>query len=345
MTAENNGTGATPGGGDASQPGTGAEDDPFAYLYRQEGDAQQAPSPGQQPGVPRRSYNQVRAVGERQYGYGYPPQQQRGGYGYPQQGSGSGGYGYPQQAPAPPPQQPSPHYAAPETMAGGRAAARQQAGQGGYGSGRRSRTGLLVGAIAVVAAVVIGIGAAIVFNDGDRAQGNESDGGSGSSEQAGGRPDKGKDDNKDDKKDKPAPSGLPKEDAASLTLAGGTKAAKDIEGAEARGGTYVAGLNNPGASATWDMKNVPAPGQYRLYVRFGVPGKDADATLTVNGKAEGRPLQMKNFSGAEEGDWSKGWQTTWSIVQLKKGENSVKISCESGNQCDANLDKVWLKRN
>ncbi|WP_405804268.1 hypothetical protein [Streptomyces sp. NBC_01187] len=344
MTAENNGTGATPGGGDASQPDTGADDDPFAYLYRQEGGTQQA-SPGQQPGVPRRSYNQVRAVGERQYGYGYPQQQQqRGGYGYPQQRSGAGGYGYPQQAPPPPPQQPSPHYAAPETMAGGRAASRQQAGAGGYGSGsgRRSRTGLMVGAIAVVAAVVIGIGAAIVFNDGNRAQGNESDD-AGTSEQAGGEPEKGE--KNDSKKDKPAPSGLPKEDAASLTLAGGTQAAKDIPGAKGRGGTYVAGLNNQGASATWDMKNVPSPGQYRLYVRFGVPGKDADATLTVNGKAEGRPLQMKNFSGTKEGDWAKGWQTTWSIVQLKKGQNSVKISCESGNQCDANLDQVWLKRN
>lgn len=121
MTAENNGTGAAPEGGD---------EDPFAYLYRQEGGAQQPAAPGQQPGVPRRSFNQVRAVGERQYGYGYPQQQQQrtGGYGYPQQGSGyaqqQSGYGYPQQPP-PPQHQPSPHYAAPETVPGGRAAARQ----------------------------------------------------------------------------------------------------------------------------------------------------------------------------------------------------------------------------
>ena len=60
MTAENNGTGPAPGG----------DEDPFAYLYRQEGSTG---ATAQQPGVPRRSYNQVRAVGERQYG-GAPPQ-------------------------------------------------------------------------------------------------------------------------------------------------------------------------------------------------------------------------------------------------------------------------------
>ncbi|MGH3324801.1 MAG: hypothetical protein ACRDOV_10335, partial [Streptomyces sp.] len=59
MTAENDGTGATPAG-----------DDPFAYLYRQQGgDGSTAPT-APQPGAPRRSYSQVHTVGERQYGGG-----------------------------------------------------------------------------------------------------------------------------------------------------------------------------------------------------------------------------------------------------------------------------------
>ena len=69
MTAGNNG---------ASTP---EDDDPFGYLYEdgQAAGAQQPrqggygyPAPAAQPGVPRTSYNQVRTVGERQYG-----QQQR----------------------------------------------------------------------------------------------------------------------------------------------------------------------------------------------------------------------------------------------------------------------------
>ena len=65
MTAGNNG---------ASKP---EDDDPFGYLYA-DGQAAGAQPPGQggygypgpaaQPGVPRTSYNQVRTVGERQYG-------------------------------------------------------------------------------------------------------------------------------------------------------------------------------------------------------------------------------------------------------------------------------------
>ncbi|MBO8194356.1 hypothetical protein ITI46_22215 [Streptomyces oryzae] len=337
MTAENNGTGAAPEGG---------EEDPFAYLYRQEGDGQQSAAPVQQPGVPRRSFNQVRAVGERQYGYGYPQQQQRSGYGYPQQQSGYGypqqqsGYGYPQQ-PAPPESQPSAHYAAPETMPGGRAAARQQGVPGGNGRGGRNRTGLLVGAIAVVAAVVLGIGAAIFFNDDSSAEEPQAGDTGGNSQQddqgQGGNDNSG---NGGNKHKRPAPKALPKEDAAGLNLAGAT-VAKQVPGAQSRGGAYV-DMNQPGAAATWEMKNLPAGGKYTLHVRYGVPGKDTEANLTVNGNPESRPLRLKNFSHAKEGDWENGWTNSWSNIQLHKGQNSIRIACDSG--CEANLDKVWLTR-
>jgi hypothetical protein len=141
----------------------------------------------------------------------------------------------------------------------------------------------------------------------------------------------------------PSPAGeLPKTDAGSLRLDGGTVTAKDVPGAKADGGTYVAGLNKVGASATWSI-DVESAGSYRLYVRYSIPGKPANATVTVNGKANGQPLGMKNFTKSPEGDWEKGWQTTWAPVTVNKGTNTIKISCEQGNQCDANLDQLWLK--
>ena len=119
-------------------------------------------------------------------------------------------------------------------MPGGRAAARQGA-PGGNGRGGRNRTGLLVGAIAVVAAVVLGIGAAIIFNrDGtaDDAQANDT-GGSRQHDQGQGNGGNGGNGGREGKQ--PAPKTLPKEDAAGLNLDGAT-AAKTVPGAQARGG-------------------------------------------------------------------------------------------------------------
>ncbi|MFG3254432.1 hypothetical protein [Streptomyces sp. NPDC048172] len=312
MTAESNGTGAAPEG----------DEDPFAYLYRQEGSTG---ATAQQPGVPRRSYNQVRAVGERQYG---GPQAQT--------------YQPPAQPPTVPPQQPNAHYAAPETMPGGRAAARHPGGPGGgQGRGaRRNRNGLLIGAIAVVAAVVAGIGAAIVFNDdGDTAQGAEKPSGQEQKDKGG------QDDAKDKGKKKPAPqTGLPpRKDAAGATLAGGAAPAKDVAKAQGKGGTYVGGMNQTGASVTWTMKDIPKSGKYTVFVRYGVPGEDANSTLTVNGEKIPRPVSMKNFTGAKKGDWEAGWTKTFAWVDLEKGRNRVQISCGDGNKCNFNLDQFWLK--
>jgi hypothetical protein len=311
MTAENDGTGATPEG-----------DDPFGYLYRQEGGDG---SPAPQAGTPRRSFNQVRAVGERQYG----------GYG----GQYGGGPGTQQTAAYG--QQPNAHYAAPETMPGGRAATPPPPGGSGYGGnghgGPRSRNGLLIGALAVVAAVVIGIGAAIYFNSGgkDEAQNGGAaaagaDGGKSGQQKPGGKLRKGKQIGK-------------KQDASKFQLAGGAAAASDVPGAESSDGSYVGSMNATGASATWTTGNVPKAGLYTLYVRYGVPGKDANGTLSVNGKPQTQPLNMSNFGQAEEGDWEKGWTRTYAYVDLKQGTNTFKISCEEGNKCEFNLDQVWLK--
>ncbi|MDG9706391.1 hypothetical protein [Streptomyces sp. DH37] len=323
MTAGNNGS------------GTPENDDPFAYLYRSEGGTGGGGgAAATQPGVPRTSYNHVRAVGERRYG-GQQAQQQA----PPQQ--------HQQQA-----HQPNAYYAAPETVPGGRAAARREAAAAGpAGRGRgRNHNGLLVGALAVVAAVVLGVGAAIAFSDGDDANAGQTggtqaaaagaDGNTGEDGTDGGD---GGDKDKNADKDGKTPAVLPSEDATSLRLEGEATTDTAIQGARSKSGAYATGFNKPGASASW-LFEVPEDGKYTLFVGYGVPGKDADSTLTVNGAPRQQPLNMKNFAGAGEGEWDKGWTRTYAWIDLDKGANTVKISCEQGNQCDFVLDQLWLKK-
>ncbi|SCF91814.1 CBM35 domain-containing protein [Streptomyces sp. Cmuel-A718b] len=327
MTAGNNG---------ASKP---EDDDPFGYLYA-DGQAAGAQAPGQggygypgpaaQPGVPRTSYNQVRAVGERQYGQQQVPQQQ-GGYGYP-----------PQQAYGQPAQQynrPNPQYAAPETYPGG-AAHGQPPAQGGHGGGTGrggpNTKALLIAAVAVVAVVLIGIGAALLTgDDGDKDDKNNE---ASSSQGPAGEVEESK---KPEKKPKETqkPVELPKQDAATLTLGGPATVESSIEGAQGGNGAYVTGFNHVGSSVTWRAE-MKSDGEYRLAVRYAVPAKDADATLTVNGKKNSQPIGLKNFIKSSDPEWEKNWQTTWAPVTLQTGQNEIKLSCETGNQCEVILDWV-----
>jgi hypothetical protein len=312
----------TPGNNGASTP---EDDDPFGYLYA-DGQANGAQPPsGGGYGYPN-SVNRVRAVGTRQYGqqsqntqtapYGQVPQQQ-------------GGYA-----------QPNAHYAAPETLPGGVPTTQQQMPGSGGGGGRGGRgpntKGLLIGAIAVVAAVVIGIGVAMLGGEKDKDQPDD---------QAGATPTQ-------SQNAKPSPSAsssgaaseedLPAADAKTLRLSPGMTTATDIKGAKAAGGVYVTGFNQVGASVTWTVNGIPKAGKYSLFVGYSVPGKDQNATLTVNGTPSNRPVELKNWAGGPEGDFAKGWTKTYNYIQLNKGTNTIKVSCEEGNQCDALLDQLWL---
>ncbi|WP_030898289.1 carbohydrate-binding protein [Streptomyces sp. NRRL F-5126] len=329
----------TAGNDGASTP---EDDDPFGYLYadgQQSGGAQQQrrqggygyPGPTAQPGVPRTSYNQVRTVGERQYGqqqvppqgqYGQPPQAQ---YGQPQQPYGQqGGYG-----------SPNPHYAAPETQPGGPVRQDPPPGQQRRGGGRGPNTrGLLIAAVAVVAAVVIGITVAL-STSGDGDPKNQA-GGSGSSPSAGTSQQPSTSPSTSPSADAP----LPEQDASTLQLGAPAAASTDVPGAQAKGGVYVS-MPSVGASATWTV-SVPKKGDYTLFVNYGVPGKDAKMSLFVNDQ-DRRSISMKNFANAPAGAADKGWTTTYSWLSLDKGSNTIKISCEQGDQCGVNLDQVKLK--
>lgn len=326
MTAGNNG---------ASKP---EDDDPFGYLYA-DGQAAGAQPPGQggygypgpaaQPGVPRTSYNQVRTVGERQYGQ-VPPQQAYGQQAPPQYGQQPQQYG-----------QPNPQYAAPETYPGGAPTA--QSGSVGYGGGRGSGSGrggpntkaLLIAAVAVVAVVLIGIGAALMTGDdseGKKDEAGSSAGPAGEVEESP-KPEKSTEAPKE-------PVDLPEQDAATLTLGGTASLDNTVKGAKSANGQYIS-LNEVGRSATWTV-DVPKDGAYTLFVTYGVPGKDAKTSLTVNDQ-DPRSINMKNFAQAAEGDLEKGWTRTYAWVELKKGSNSLMLSCNEGDSCDANLDQLSLK--
>ncbi|PKW09170.1 hypothetical protein SAMN05428944_3676 [Streptomyces sp. 1222.5] len=297
----------TPGDNGASTP---EDDDPFGYLYA-DGQARGAQPPSGGYGYPN-SVSRVRAVGERQYGQQSTVPQQQGAYG-----------------------QPNAHYQAPETLPGGATTSRQAAPSGGDGGRRGPNTkGLLIGAIAVVAAVVIGISVAMINgNADDDKSGNEADS----------TPTHSQSHEPSPTNTKSTPAGeLPKADAKDLNLGPGLTTSTDVKGARASGGTYVTGFNQAGATITWTFKGIPTAGKYSVYVGYSVPGKDGNATLSVNGTPSDRPVDLKNWTGAGAGDYEKGWTKTFNYIQLDQGTNTIQISCGQGNQCDALIDQVWL---
>ncbi|MCX4725660.1 carbohydrate-binding protein [Streptomyces sp. NBC_01306] len=321
MTAGNNGT-STP-----------EDDDPFGYLYEDGRAAGAVPPPGGggygypgptsggQPGVPRTSYNHVRTVGERQYGQQAPQQQ----YGQQPQYAQQQAYG-----------QPTAQYAAPETYPGGPPVQQPPRQPGNGGNGGPNHKGLLIGAVAVVAVVVIGIGVALATSGGDSSKDKNA-----GSDNAGGGQTSAETTKPSHAASTPPKADLPKQDAATLQLGGAATTATDVPGAKGSGGSYVV-LNQPGDSATWTVK-APSAGSYRLSINYGVPGKDAKTSLTVNDAAKPTVINMKNYANAPDGDASKGWTNTWNLVNLKKGPNTIKISCETGDQCGVNLDQVILQ--
>ncbi|MFB6849429.1 carbohydrate-binding protein [Streptomyces sp. NPDC056373] len=310
----------TPGNNGASTP---EDDDPFGYLYA-DGQANGAQPPSGGYGYPN-SVNRVRAVGTRPYGqqqsqnatapYGQVPQQQ-------------GAYS-----------QPNAHYAAPETLPGGAQTAQQQLPTGGGGRGGRgpNHKGLLIGAIAVVAAVVVGIGVAMLGGDKDK---------DGASDEVGTSPTQ-------SEESKPSPSAskggaaaqeeLPKSDAKALRLGGSAALAQDVEGAQSEGGIYVGNLNQVGSSVTWTVNGVPKDGAYTVFARYSTADEDQEMTLTVNGKPFGNKLNLGNFAHAKDGDFTKGWTKTYAWPTLNKGTNTISLSCQDGDKCNVLLDQLWLK--
>ncbi|MEU1696214.1 carbohydrate-binding protein [Streptomyces hirsutus] len=313
----------TPGSNGASTP---EDDDPFGYLYA-DGQANGAQPPsGGGYGYPN-SVNRVRPVGTRQYGQQGPAAQA------PKQ---QGTYG-----------QPNANYAAPETLPGAAPTASSQlpGNRGGHGGGGRGRgpntKGLLIGAVAVVAAVVIGISVAMIGGDDKDDKGeNQADATPSQSQSQTTEPSPSA---SGDGKEEEVAAELPTIDAKELSPAGGAGPAQDVEGAQSEGGTYVTNLNQPGAGVTWTVNGIPKDGDYTVFVRYSTTDEPQSMTLTVNGKEFGEKLNLGNFAEAKGGDFSKGWTKTYSWPTLNKGTNTISVSCNDGDKCNVLLDQLWLK--
>ncbi|GGJ30940.1 carbohydrate-binding protein [Streptomyces brasiliensis] len=316
----------TPGDNGASTP---EDEDPFGYLYA-DGQARGAQPPSGGYGYPN-SVSRVRTVGERQYGGQQPTVPQQGAYGQP-----TGAYGQQQTGYG----QPNAHYQAPETFPGGAPTTQQslpQSGGHGRGSNGPNTKGLLIGAIAVVAAVVIGISVAMINgNSDDDKSGGDQAGGASPAQSQSASPSTSSGESE-------APAELPTPiDAKALRLAGTAALAKDVQGAQSSGGTYVGGLGQVGSSVTWTVDNIPANGAYTLFVRYSAVGEDQSMTLSINGKPFGSKLNLANFT--HQDDPAKAWTQTFAYPTLNKGTNVVSLSCEAGDKCDVLLDQLWLKQ-
>ncbi|MFF3913275.1 carbohydrate-binding protein [Streptomyces sp. NPDC001852] len=296
-------------------PSTPEDDDPFGYLYA-DGQARGAQPPSGGYGYPN-SVSRVRAVGERQYG------QQQAQYGQPTVPQQPVGYG-----------QPTAHYQAPETLPGGAPPSSPRSAPPAPGRRGPNTKGLLIGAIAVVAAVVIGISVAMLNGPDDKKTGNE----------AGSTPTQSQSQSPSPSSSSSSASGVLKTDAGALQLAGGAAKATDVKGAQTSDGSYVGGLNQAGASITWTVNNVPSDGVYTLFAHFSVPGQDQQMSVSINGKPFSPGLPLKNYAHAQNGDFVHGWTTTYVWPTLNKGSNTISISCGAGDQCNALIDQLWLQQ-
>ncbi|MEW1828933.1 carbohydrate-binding protein [Streptomyces sp. NPDC088196] len=320
----------TPGNNGASTP---EDDDPFGYLYEDGQAAGAQPPSGGGYGYPG-SVNRVRPVGERQYGgqQAAAPTAQ-----YQQQ------YGQtvPQQQPYGA-AQPNAHYQAPETFPGGPPAGQQPpsynngGGNGGRGRGPNTK-GLLIGAIAVVAAVVIGISVAMMNGSDDNKTNDQAGSTPSASSSASSSPSASASESS---------GGLDTQtiDAKALNLQGGATLASDVKGADADGGIYVTGLNAVGASVSWQVNGIPSDGTYTVFAHYSSTSDDQQMTLSINGKKFGSPFSLKNYAKAADGDFAKGWTTSFAWPTLTKGSNTLTLSCENADNCNVLLDQLWVKQ-
>ncbi len=295
------------------------DDDPFAYLYRPEG-GQSAGGQSTPPPRPPSSYHQVRPVGERTYGG-----QNRS----PAVGS--------TQARQP---QPDAYYAAPETQPGGAPP------YGGPPDRRRHsteprRNGLLIGAIAVVLAVVVGVGAAILFS-GDDSENTAGDDPSATTDTSGGESGGENGDDPDPSGDATAPEDpgeLPEADLASLSLSSGPAVDSTVTGARSSDGSYLTGLNASGASVTWTFDFQGEAGQYYMYTGYSAVADGQSLGFSVNGEPRDDPIDTRDYNPASDA-WEESWVSTWNLVDLTQGENTVQLTCS--DSCDVLIDQIYF---
>ncbi|WP_059006189.1 hypothetical protein [Streptomyces specialis] len=291
-------------------------DDPFGYLYRPEGDQ---PQTQPQQTLRQSSYNHVRPVGERTFG-------------------GQQGYRQPHQPPRQAPPHPDARYAAPETQPGG------VPPYGGPHDRRRPpepdqrRNGLLIGAIAVVLAVVLGVGAAILFSDDEGAQADDGDPSTAPTGNVGGEP------GGDEPTDPPTdggeePAELPVADITQLQLANSAAIESTFANARSESGSYIAVQGRPNATISWTFDLQGDPGQYYFYVGYSTVTDGQAMGFSVNGTPRTDPVDMQDYATASDA-FDDSWVRTYNLVDLVEGTNTITLTCD--RPCDVAIDQLWI---
>ncbi|WP_168220745.1 hypothetical protein [Streptomyces sp. RFCAC02] len=296
-------------------------DDPFAYLYRPaDGSAPQRQTP-RQP-----SYNQVRPVGERTFGgqqggYGYPPQQQR-----PQTPPNGAG--------------PDARYAAPETQAmpGGPRHTPPPAGRRGAPPPRRN--GLLIGAIAVACAVLLGVIGAIAFSGGGDEDDRAGDDPTTAPSDTGGDGQGGDDEPSDEPTEDEDEAGeLPTAGRENLQVSGAGWE-DSVENASSDDGSYIALHNAKNSTITWSFELDGEPlDQYWFYVSYSAVSDGQSLSFSVNGEQRDDAVDLKDWATGSD-EWADSWVKTFNYVNLQEGENTIQMTCS--DSCDVLIDRVWL---
>lgn len=295
-------------------------DDPFGYLYRPEGGQGGAGQP--QAPQPPPSYHQVRPVGERSFGG-----QQRG-----------AGHG-----------QQDAYYAAPETQPGG-----AHGGHGGHGgrgrgdAGPPKRNGLLIGAIAVVAAVVVGVGAAVIFSNGDSDDSDQSQGDptvdpTDDHRDEDTNPEEEDPGDEEEDEDGDPDAELPTADITSdIQLSAGAVLESNIPGARSPSGAYIGGMNNHNATMTWVIDFQGEPGQYYFNVGYTLLS-DQSLSFAVNSEIRNDKFDLRKWVTTAD-DLEGNWTRDYRLVDLEPGENTFHIGCTAGDKCDVYIDRVWITK-
>ena len=117
----------------------------------------------------------------------------------------------------------------------------------------------------------------------------------------------------------------------------GRRRGHDVPGAKGAGRHVCVDGRRPGASVTW---TVDEGGRVQAVASATASRQGRQDLADRQRQGPGRSLNMENFAHAPAGDWAKGWTYTYAYVDLNKGTNTIKISCEQGNQCEVNLDQV-----
>jgi alpha-glucosidase (family GH31 glycosyl hydrolase) len=122
-------------------------------------------------------------------------------------------------------------------------------------------------------------------------------------------------------------------------LTGGTTIASDHPGFMGTG--FVAGYEQAGATTTWTVHNVAQESDAVLSMRYAnFRASDSQITsrtlsLSVNGG------QASTVTFAPTLSWDS-WSTITQKIHLKAGDNTIALSCGSGNSCRVNIDDIAL---